>query len=269
MLPDTYSCIVDVSVADKPGVRLLQNTTSDLGLTQLVRAPTRIAAVTRGGQLHTTSTLIDLAFTPEPDSVTDVTVEEHDISDHKCVLLSLRVPRPRGNRRTVTIRSTRNLNEDAIKLDFLMTDWSPVYVADCINSKWTAWLQIWNSVVDVHCPYVTKPVKSTPAPWLHDNPERRAALLARDCAHSRADRSGLAADWAVFHELRCRASEFLSDAKSAYFDSLLEDSRNIWPEVGKYLLQKKAPATSSQSRPSQEEESAFAAATSSQSRPSQ
>ena len=191
------------------------------------------------------STLIDLAFTPEPDSVTDVTVEEHGISDHKCVLLSLRVPRPRGNRKTVTIRSTRNLNEDAIKLDFLMTDWSPVYAADCINSKWTAWLQIWNSVVNVHCPYVTKPVKSAPAPWLHDNPELRAALLARDCAHSRADRSGLAADWSVFHEPRRRASELLSDAKSAYFDSLLEDSKNIWREVRKYLLQKKAPATSS------------------------
>ena len=139
-----------------------------------------------------------------------------------------------------------------------MPDWSPVYAADCINSKWTVWLQIWNSVVNVHCPYVTKPVKSAPAPWLHDNPELRAALLTRDCAHSRADRSGLAADWAVFHELRRRASELLSDAKSAYFDSLLEDSKNIWPEVRKYLLQKKAPATSSQSRPSQEEEAAFA-----------
>ena len=84
---------IDLSVADKPGVKLLCETTSDLDLTQLVQTPTRIATVNRDGQQYTTSTLIDLAFTSTPDDVTKVAVEEHNISDHRCVLLSLRVHR--------------------------------------------------------------------------------------------------------------------------------------------------------------------------------
>ena len=65
-------------------------------------------------------------------------------------------------------------------------------------------------------------------------------------------------DWAAYHDLRRRAAQLMTDAKSAYFNSLLEESRNIWPEVRKYLLQKKAPSTSAQCAPSSQEEAAFA-----------
>ena len=193
-----------------------------------------------------------------PEGITEVAVEEYNVCDQRSVLLGLRVLRLRGNKKLVTIQSTSNLNEDAIKLDLSLADCSPVYAATCVNSKWAAWLHIWNEVVDAHCPIIKKAIKTAPAPWLHDNPELRAALLARDCAHSRADKTGSADDWASFHELRRQASELLSEAKSAYFDSLLDSSRNIWPEVRKYLLQKSVPATSTQSRPSHDEEAAFA-----------
>ena len=239
---------IDLSSTDKPAVQLLRSTTGDLGMTQLVSFPTRIAVVNRDGGQHITSTLIDLAYTSTPDDVTDVAVEEHDISDHRCVLLNVRVPAVRNSKRLVTFRSTRHLNEDAMRLDFLIADWRPVYGADSIDEKWRAWLHIWDIIIDAHCPTITKPAKSTPTPWLYDNPELNEAILSRNCAHSRADRSGSPSDWAVYHDLRRRASQLMADSKNAYFSSLLAQSKDIWPEVRKYILQKKAPPTSSQNR---------------------
>lgn len=249
---------IDLSSSDKPGVQLLLSTASDLGLTQLVSSPTRIASVNRDGRQHTSSTLIDLAYTNTPDDVTEVTVEEHGISDHKCVLLSLCVPAVRNSKKLITFRSTRHLNEDAIKLDFLVADWQPVYSAVSVDDKWAAWLHIWDTIVDAHCPTVTKPAKSTPTPWLHNNPELTEAILNRNRAHSRADRSGSPSDWAAYHDLRRRASLLMANAKNNYFSSLIDESKNIWPEVRKYIMQKKALPTSTQSRPSQDEVAAFA-----------
>lgn len=202
--------------------------------------------------------LIDLAFTSAPENVTGVTVVELEISDHKSVLLKVQVSPVGKNKKLTTFRSMRNYNEDAMKLDFLTADWQPVYNANCVDSKWKEWLRIWNSIVDKHCPLITKPVKSNPTPWLHGNAELREVIQRRNGAHSTADRSGSPEDWTAYHDLRRQASQLITDAKSGFFSSLLDNRKNIWPDVRKYILQKKAPPTLSHCQNSTEEEVAFA-----------
>ena len=119
----------------------------------------------------------------------------------------------------------RNYNEDAMKLDFLTADWQPVYNANCVDSKWKEWLRIWNSIVDKHCPLITKPVKSNPTPWLHGNAELREVIQRRNGAHSTADRSGSPEDWTAYHDLRRQASQLITDAKSGFFSSLLDNRK--------------------------------------------
>ena len=63
--------------------------------------------------------------------------------------------RTRRGVQAVTIRSARNVNNDALNLDLLLADWSSVYSATSTTEKWDAWLQVWQPVIDSHMPLRT------------------------------------------------------------------------------------------------------------------
>ena len=64
---------------------------------------------------------------------------------------------------TITVRSTRRVNNDALCLDLSMADWEALYSVETPSEKWSAWLAVWQGVIDVHMPLHTIKVKDPPA----------------------------------------------------------------------------------------------------------
>ncbi|KAF0304576.1 hypothetical protein FJT64_023618 [Amphibalanus amphitrite] len=86
---------------------------------------------------------------------------------------------------TINVRSTRRVNTDALCLDLLQADWSPLYGANSTSDKWSCFLSTWSPIIDAHMPMRVIKLKHRPYPWLQDD-DVREAMAARDQA--RVDR---------------------------------------------------------------------------------
>ncbi|KAF0304473.1 hypothetical protein FJT64_023700 [Amphibalanus amphitrite] len=134
----------DVLRPTKAGVASYVQLLNDLSLSQLITTPTRPGS---------NATLIDHIITNSPELTTDAEVTPVNISDHDLVTASVRGIKPHQQRRVITVRSTRQLNQDALCLDLLLADWSPVYQAASTTAKWAAWKAVWDPIIDQHMPH--------------------------------------------------------------------------------------------------------------------
>ncbi|KAF0302694.1 hypothetical protein FJT64_025209 [Amphibalanus amphitrite] len=141
----------------------------DLSIRQLITTPTRTTA--------TTSTLIDHVLTSRPDLTNNARVVSCNSSDHDLIAVDVSIKRTRNPAQTITVRSMRSVNGDALNLDLLLADWSSVYSATTTSAKWDAWLQTWKPIVDRHMPLRTIRLRHPPSPWLHENDDVRESGL--------------------------------------------------------------------------------------------
>ena len=87
--------------------------------------------------------LIDHVIVPATDDVTTTEVIPTSCNDHNLVIAETHLQRERRHRTEITVRSTRSLEPDALRLDLLTADWSGVREAAGVGDKWT----------DSHCLY--------------------------------------------------------------------------------------------------------------------
>ena len=133
----------DTSRPAKVGVREYSRLLDDLSLHQLITSPTRPGP---------NPSLIDHLITNRPDLTSDPRVVKANISDHDLIAASVAGLIRRHPPRTVTVRSTRHLNQDALRLDLLLADWDTVYQTDGVSAKWDAWRSVWDPLIDRHMP---------------------------------------------------------------------------------------------------------------------
>ncbi|KAF0302780.1 hypothetical protein FJT64_025149 [Amphibalanus amphitrite] len=169
----------DINQQAKTGVREYCQLLHDLSLHQLIMTPTRPGP---------TPSLIDHLITNRPDLTTDSDVVTCNISDHDLIVASVAGVKSRLQPKIITVRSTRNLNQDALRLDLLLDDWTPVYQANTVTEKWDAWQTTWGPAIDRHMPVRRITVKHQSPPWLHDD-DVQAALEARDKARLDKERT--------------------------------------------------------------------------------
>ena len=134
-----------------------------LGLTQLVKSPTRIT--------QTSATIIDHIHTNNPDVITEVSVSDLSINDHCPISCSRSIKLPKCEPQThsyISFRSFKHFNKAAF---FNHLHWAPftevLHCSDPDNALAT-WYNVYLNVVNRHAPLKRKRVKHPKlSPWLN------------------------------------------------------------------------------------------------------
>ena len=207
----------------------------DLPLHLLISAPTRTTS--------TSSTLIDHVITSNTELTTDARVIDCSVSDHDMITVKIQTKRTRRAAQSITVRSTRNVDNDALCLDLFLANWSAVYSATTASAKWDAWLRVWQPIIDQHMPLRAVRLKHPSCPWLHDNAElqdcmerrdRAREAWARDCASAEAQQT--------FRHSRNVVKKAQYNACSEYFALSYRNHRaTTWTDIRRHLLAAKKP----------------------------
>ncbi|KAF0309848.1 hypothetical protein FJT64_019051 [Amphibalanus amphitrite] len=228
----------DVNQPAKTGVREYGQLLHDFSLHQLITTPTRPGP---------NPSLIDHMITNRPDLVSDPRVLVSNISDHDLIAASVAGVKSRHQPRTVTIRSTRHLSQDALCLDLLQADWTPVYQAETVAAKWDAWRSAWTPLIDRHMPVRQILTRHQPQPWLHDE-DVAAAMEARDAARLDKERTPCEETEREFRIKRNAVKASQRRACSQYFLSSYRQSRSTtWKDIRRFLVSSSKPQPNSHS----------------------
>ncbi|KAF0308249.1 Glycine receptor subunit alpha-3 [Amphibalanus amphitrite] len=207
----------------------------DLSLRQLIDRPTRTTT--------STSTLIDHILTSRPELTSNARVVNCNFSDHDLIAVDVLARRERSRPHTITARSTRNVDYNALNLELLMADWDSVYSAAPTSKKWDAWLQVWQPIIDRHMPLRTVRLKHPPSPWLHENEELRECMERRYRAREDRDldRSNGEKQQA-FRDSRNAVKRAQYKAYSEYFALSYRNQRaKTWTDIRRHLIASKRP----------------------------
>ena len=108
-------------------------------------------------------------------------------SDHDLVTADVIVTLRRHRPTEITVRSMRNLDQNALCLDLLLADWSKLHDDTTgADALWQSFLETWRPVIKKHVSLVIVKVRHPPCPWLEKDPDVRARM--RECDLARADR---------------------------------------------------------------------------------
>ena len=168
--------------------------------------------------------VLDHIVVRSADSTTSARVAPCAWSDHDLVIAE--VPARRERRRPkVTIRSTRNLVPDALRLELLLADWAEVYRTGGVEDKWAAWRAAWSPALDKHMPLTKVRSRHQPSPWLADNEELRCMMRERDLARADRDADPCAETRQAYVTKRNAVKSAQCRARSSFFLSSYTHSR--------------------------------------------
>ena len=225
-------CLGDINInllrPDGPGVRQYRAALHELDLVQLVTEPTH---------LEPTRSLIDHIITDVPDLTAAVVAPPDLIADHLTVIVRAPIRRPSRRPAPFTARPWRKVNLDAVCLDFLQTDWSAIYGSVTVDEKVSAFLDVWWSVFDVHCPLKRVTPRHPRCPWLEDCPELRELICERDAAYRVWRRSRTDGDRDKYRRLRNCVKRRLTRCKREFLSAgMLSDRGSFWRNVKEFAL---------------------------------
>ena len=129
-----------------------------LGLTQLVKLPTRIT--------QTSATLIDHIYTNNPDVITEVSVPDLSISDHCPISCSRSIKLPKCDPKTHSYISFQSFKHFSKAAFFNVLHWAPfTEVLNCTDpdKALATWYDVYLSVVNRYIPLKRKRGKTSKA----------------------------------------------------------------------------------------------------------
>ena len=180
--------------------------------------------------------LIDHFITNRRDLVSDIRVTPCNISDHDLIAACLSVTKTRYAAKTISVRSTRRVDIDAMCLDLLHADWSSIQAPNCTKDKWNSFYSTWEPIMNRHMPVRTVTLKHRPYTWLWD--ERvQEEMVARDRARIDRERTPCDATDREFRERRNAVKVALNRACSSYFHTSFRHSRTkTWRDIRQFLV---------------------------------
>ena len=225
---------LDVLRPATPGLQRYLEMLSELSLKQLITEPTRTC--------ETTATLIDHIITSTPDLSSEPRVVPCCTSDHDLITVNIAATRMRRHPQEMTVRSARNLSEDALCLELLLSDWSQVHRAETTEEKWSAWRGVWSPVIDRHMPLKRIKVRHPPCPWLSQNTELSDLMSDRDRARADRDSQPCEATWRAYRDSRNAVKRAQYNACAEYYATSYRNSRTTtWKDIRRLLLASKKP----------------------------
>ena len=211
----------------EPSVRRYLSMLSDLSLFQLVTKPTHVNSIS--------SSLIDHIISNQPNVAVEVLPEP--IADHRTIIVRPSFKRLKCRPKPFTTRMWQNVNWDKLCLDLLYADWASLYEANTVDEKLDAFLRVWWSVADVHCPVKTILPRRPHCPWLKDSPELTKSMRERDDAFQKWCNSRTESDRDVYRRLRNRVKNLFAKAKRDFLcNDMLSDKSSFWRGIRNFAL---------------------------------
>lgn len=199
---------------------------TDFGLTQLVNFPTRVT--------KTTSSILDLILTSEPDVVSSVT-STPGISDHDLIQATISLPFSRMRKQLKTIRDYKKADFDSINnaLGSFLDEFLPDYLERSVQN-WDLFKAKVTELTAKHIP-MKKVFSNTSAPWYNRYMNRLSNRKKRFYRAAMTSPSGKR--WSTY---KSAAATYLSEmkrAKSSFFigtlpTQLKNNPKQFWNFVG-------------------------------------
>ena len=128
------------------------------------------------------------------------------------------------------------MNQDALRLELLLADWSRLHEADSISRMWSGFLDTWSPILDRHVPIRAVRIRHRPYPWLEDEAVREA-MAARDLARADRDRTPCDETQQEFRARRNVVKVALNTASATYFATSFRNHRGLtWKHIRRYLV---------------------------------
>ena len=218
---------MDLMRPDKPHVTLYSSMIDELGFNQLIRDPTHPGA---------TPSLLDHVLTNQTTTDHESAVIKTHVSDHDLITVKTRLGRQKHEVRCITTRSMRRVNHDQLSLDLLLADWSALEdEAACIDDIYKAFLDVWNEVVDKHCPLKRVKLRHQDRPWLTINEELQELQTRRDIGRRKRDALRTAASEREYADLKKEFKRRIAQARADYF-SAPSSAKEMWSQLRKHAL---------------------------------
>ena len=240
------------------------DTYQNLGLTQIIDTPTRLAA----------RTLIDHIYVNNTQNIIETCVPHCGCSDHLPLCLTWLkkgTKVPKAGHKVIIYRSFTKFNKDMFLADLAQSPLSLVYQYTDPDKAFELWHNIFINVYNKHAPILTKRVKDSPKlPW-HNN-EVKEESHKRDTMLKEIDKlkrnlkikhkNGLldkskqieeeiliSQKWEDYKKQRNKVTSVLRRSKKVYFQKLIsnstkKDSKSIWKAINKLTNKSCNKATS-------------------------
>ena len=225
---------LDLLTPDAPGPRSYAQMLRDMSMKQIVTEVTRPnTAVNRAGA----GSLIDHVIVSATDDVTTTEVKPTSCSDHNLVIAQTLLRRERRLRTEITVRSTRSLVPDALRLDLLTADWSGVREAVGTGDKWSQWLSVWTPLIDKHMPLTKLRPRHPPCPWLASDDQLRDDMRERDEARAVYVGDPIPENRDIYVTRRNAVKRDQYRARTEFFAASFRNSRRTtWKDIRRFLV---------------------------------
>ena len=219
---------IDVTRPLSAAARRYMSVLNDLNLFQLVDTPTH---------LEPSASLLDHIITSVPDLESAVSVLPVPIADHLTIILRAPFKRQRSRPAPFRARCWRKVDWNALSLYLLLSDWNQLYQAVDIDSKLEAFMRIWSSAIDIHCPLRTVTPRRSRCPWLEGNDELRQLMRERDLAFQVWRRTRTIIDRNNYRRLRNEVKNRCALSKRDFLcNSMISDRAGFWRGIREFAL---------------------------------
>ena len=214
-------------------VKYLKDILKNLGLTQLIKDPTRSTRLT--------SSLIDLIFT-NSNNIQNCGVKSWNISDHDCIFVNRKhIPKPIKST-TFRGRTYRNFNKENFCNSLRVRNWDEVLHENNPNKAWLSLISTVEKELDSTCPIRDIRIKKLKDDWV-DN-ELLERIHHKDSLLKRAKKSRSGEDWARARVVRNEVNRLVQRKKSNFIKEQLNqhkgDYRKYWRTIRQIVPSKKS-----------------------------
>ena len=203
---------------------LWHNTTESLGLTQIIKEPTRITGKS--------ATLLDHIYTNNSSFIISSGTSDVSMSDHKPITcnISFKLPKQKFKGHTyILYRLFKHFDKEAYLTDLCLTDFSAVMNCTDPDNAASIFLDILLSTIDNHAPVRRKRVKQSTLPnWM--TPEIKHAMTIRDKLKKKKH-------FDEYRKQRNKVTNLVRQAKRNYFQKLLSQNNyvsQIWRAMNEF-----------------------------------
>lgn len=171
-----------------PHVRNYIDSLEELGLTQLIREPTRSLS------------LIDHILTTDTNPVLHSGVIQSEISDHDIIFVDINVGKPPRSPLFVSYRDFKDVDMHLFLHHLENSPLDDIYYTSNINEKVAIFNTIITSLINAHTCLKMRRITKPNNPWLTDN--IKLLMSIRDDAKTKFKVTGNSADWDYYKQLR-------------------------------------------------------------------
>ena len=213
----------------KPLVNDLFSNIFPLGVTQMVKSPTRFWPG------HPPSGL-DHLYTNRPEKLSEV-FSEHAGSDHKIIKVTRSAKSIKRNVRYVRKRCYKDFDERKFKEEVTKLSWHELYLCEDVEKAVYILTSSLTTILDQFAPIRTIQMRTRYAPWLSS--ETKALIRDRDAAQILASETQDPDNWRQFRNLRNTITNRMRKEKASWerkrLDHAENSSTNLWKNIKGWL----------------------------------